>query len=190
MVGQRSAQRVIVGDDAEGGLVAGLGQGRVGGSTGHHRNTAVVVDLGGRNGSARVQVTDHAGDLGVAQLLRHSSALLRIGGVIFHHGFETDLLAAQRHALLVHVVHGHQHAVGVVLAVVRLAAGHGRHGGNFHHLHVAGTGGSRRGRHGCSGRRGGRCFFLLAAGCQHGSGGQGGSNAQTQLIVHDQSLQI
>ena len=36
----------------------------------------------------------HAGDLGVAQLLRGRGALLRIGGIVFGDQFELDLLAA------------------------------------------------------------------------------------------------
>ena len=48
--GQACAQRQVVGDDTEGGFVARLGQAGVGGRARHHRNPAVVVYLGCRNG--------------------------------------------------------------------------------------------------------------------------------------------
>jgi hypothetical protein len=44
-------------------------------------------------------VTHHAGDLGVAQLLCGSRALLGIGCVVFSLHFELDLLAADGRAL-------------------------------------------------------------------------------------------
>ena len=61
---QASAQGVVIGDDAEGGLVAWLGQVGVGGSAGDVGNSAVVVDLGSGDGGTGVEVTHHASNLG------------------------------------------------------------------------------------------------------------------------------
>ena len=134
VMGHAGAQRAVVGDDAVDFLVARLGQVGVGGRAGHHGNAAVVVDLGGWNGGARVQVADHAVDLHVTQLLRDGGALLGVGRVVLDVGFPLDLFAADRDVLLVQVGNGHQHAVGVVLAVVRLTARHGRHAADLDDL--------------------------------------------------------
>jgi hypothetical protein len=140
-------------------LVARLGQVRVGGRAGNHGQAALVIDLGGRNGGARVQVADHAVDLHVTQLLADGRALLGIGGVVLNDGFPLDLLAADGDALLVQILDGHGHAVGVVLAIVRLAARHGRHAGDLDDL-------------------------LLRAG-QPSNEGQGRGHGQFQLNLHD-----
>ncbi|MNT27684.1 hypothetical protein D3C72_1633230 [compost metagenome] len=131
---QRSAQRVVVGDDTEHAWVGGAGQLRVGGRTGDERHAAVVEDLGRRNGHARVQDASHSSHLLVTQLLCCSSALLGIGGIVFGHHFKLDLLAANRHALGIEVLHGETHAGDIVLAVVGLWAGQRTHRTDLHHL--------------------------------------------------------
>jgi len=120
---QPGAERVVVGQQAERGLEALRGELGVGGRRRDVRDAALVVDGRGGNRGARVQVAHHAGDLGVAQLLRSGGALLRVGGVVFGHQFELDLLAADRHALGVEILDRHAGAVFIVLAVVRLRPG-------------------------------------------------------------------
>ena len=131
---QASAQGVVVGDDTERGLVAWLGQVGVRGRAGHVGDAAVVVDLGSGDGGTGVEVTDHAGNLGVAQLLCSGRALLRIGSVIFCLQLELDLLAANRHTLCVQLFNGHAGAIFVVLAVVGLGAGNRSHVADLDHL--------------------------------------------------------
>ena len=154
--GQAGAQGVVVGDDAVGGLVAGLGQVGVGGRAGDVRDAAIVVDLGGGDGGAGVQVADHAGDLGVAQLLGDGRALLRVGGVVFGRDLELDLLAADHDVLGVQVLDGHAHAVLVVLAVVGLGTGHRGDVADLDDLHVLRAGHARH-----SGNGGGHRQFQL-----------------------------
>jgi hypothetical protein len=143
---QAGAERVVVGQQAERGLEALRGQLRVGGRRRDVRDAALVVDRRRRDRRAGVQVADDTGDLGVAQLLRSGGALLRIGRVIFGDQLELDLLAADRHALGVEVVDRHARAVLVVLAVVRLRAGHRADVADLDH-HVLRHGGARQQRH-------------------------------------------
>ena len=117
---QTGAQRVVVGQQPERGFEALLGQLGVGRRRRDVGNAAVVVDLGRRNGGARVQVADDAVDLGVAQLLRCRGALLGVGRIVFSDELELHFLATDGHALGVQILDGHARTVLVVLAVVRL----------------------------------------------------------------------
>ena len=121
-----STQCVVVRDDAIDVLEPLLRQLRVRGRAGDHRKAAIVVDLRRRDRGAGVQVTDHAVDLGVAQLGGHGRALLRVRRVVFGHQLELDLLAADHDALGVEILDRHAGADRVVLAIVRLPARHGR----------------------------------------------------------------
>ena len=124
---------------------------------------------------------NHAIDLGIAQLLRHGSPLLGIGAVIFNHRFKPHLLAANHHSLLVEFVNGHLHAIGVVFAVMRLAARHGGDRSQFHNLCI--TRSSRRGWR--AGRRRRRCRFVAAS--QNAREGQNGRRrcSHTHIELHD-----
>ena len=79
-------------------------------------------------------MTDDAVDLGIDQLLRGGSALLRIGRVVFLDQFELDLLAVDHRALGVELVDRHLGAVLVVLAVIGLRAGQRRREADLHDL--------------------------------------------------------
>ena len=131
---QTSAQGVVVGNDTEGGLVAGLGQVGVGGRAGDVRNAAVVVNLGCRDGGTGVQVAHNASNLGIAQFLSGGSALLRISSVVFSNQFKLDLLAADGDTLCVQLFNGHAGAIFVVFAVVSLGAGNRSHVTDLDHL--------------------------------------------------------
>jgi hypothetical protein len=110
---------------ADGGtrLEALLGQLRVGRRTGDHRDAGLVVDGGGGDRHARVQVADDAGDLGVGEFLRDRRSELRVGLVVFGQHLELDRLAAELDLPGVRFVDGQAHAVLVVLAEVGDAAG-------------------------------------------------------------------
>ena len=71
-------------------------------------------------------MSDHAGNLGVHQLLRHGGAHLRVGLVVFGHQGELDRLAVDLDAGRVRLVDRETRAVLVVLAEVRDAAGERR----------------------------------------------------------------
>ena len=137
--GQRCAERVVIGNQAKRGLVAGLGQIGVGGRRGDVGNPAFVVDRRGRNGRARLQVADHARHLGVAQFLRHGSGLARVAGVVFGHQLELDLLAANHQVLRIQLAQSQADAVFSVFADVRDAAGRGASVGNLDDLHFLGV---------------------------------------------------
>ncbi len=152
--GQGSAQGAVVGDQAERGLVARLGQVGIGGGGRDVRQAALVVERGRRDGGARLQVADHARHLQVAELLRDGRGLARVAGIVFRRDLEADLLAADDEVLRVEVVHRHAHAVFGVLADVRDAAGDGAGMADLDGLHVLrarGRGGEGR-QHGGSGR--------------------------------------
>ena len=68
-------------------------------------------------------MADHAGDLGVDELLRDRRAHLRVGLVVLAHHFELDRLAADLDLPVVGFVDGEMDAVLVVLAEVGDAAG-------------------------------------------------------------------
>ena len=142
---QRAAQVHVVSHHAEGGLEALAGELGVGRRGRDLRDAGVAVDLGGRDGGAGVQVADHAVDLGVDELLRGGSALLRVGAVVFGEQFELDLLATDRHALGVQIVDGHARTVLVVLAQVRDGAAGRRHVADLHdHVLCASGAGQQR----------------------------------------------
>ena len=149
---QRSAQRVVVGDEAESGLVAGLGQVGVGGRGRDVGQVALGVDGRRRNGRARLQVAHHACHLLVAQLLRHGGGLAWVARVVFGRDFKLDLLAADDEVLGVQVVNGQTHAVFRVLADVGNAARHRACVADLDGLHVLGGGQVGRQRKGGQGR--------------------------------------
>ena len=68
-------------------------------------------------------MADHAGDLGVDQLLRHGGADLGIGLVVFGHQRELDVLAADLDAGGIGFLDREARAVLVVLAEMRDTAG-------------------------------------------------------------------
>ena len=136
--------RVVVGDQAEGGLVAGLGQVGVGGRCRDVGQVALGVDGRCGDGRARLQVAHHARHLLVAQLLRHGGGLARVACVVFSRNFKLDLLAADDEVLGVEVVNRQAHTVFGVFANVGNAAGHGARVGDLDGLHVLGGGADSR----------------------------------------------
>ena len=89
--GHRGTLLVVAADGAEHDLEALFGQLRVRRRAGDHRQAGLVVD--GRRGDrhARVQVADHAGDLGVDELLARSvGPIFAIGLVVLAHHLELD----------------------------------------------------------------------------------------------------
>ncbi len=98
-------------------------------------------------------MADHAGDLGVDQLLCDGGSLLGVSLVVFGNQFELDLLAVDHDALGVGVVDRQARTVFVVLTQVGLRSG-GR--ADVPDLH----GDFRHGRRGC--RRDRLRFFLAA----------------------------
>jgi len=163
VVGQRGAQGVVVGDQAEGGLVTGLGQIGVGGRGGDVGQIALGVDGRRRDRGARLQVPDHAGHLGIAHLLGHGGGLTRIACVVFGGQLEADLLAPDHGVLGIGFFNRQTHAVFGVLADVGNAARDRAGVTDLHHLHVLG-------RH-----RGGQD--------QHRGGSQGGAK-ESSLRFH------
>jgi len=105
-------------------LVRVLGIGRRGGDL---RDARVMVDPGGGDRRAGVEVADDAGDPGVHQLLRDDGSGLGIGLIVLAHQLEFHFGAADRHALRVELLDRQPRAVVVVLAEMRLRAGQRRH---------------------------------------------------------------
>ena len=173
VLGDRRALLVIATDGAKGDLVAVLGDLGISGRAGNHRDAGLVVDFRRRNGDAGIEVADHAGYLGVDQLLRHGGADLGISLVVFTHQLEGDLFAIQGHAPGIGLVDRQAHAVFVVLAQMGDAAGERADMADLHHRR---RWFSRFGWLGCLDRRGGLRFFLAATG--QGKGGGGGDRAQ------------
>ena len=112
----------VVGHDPERGLESLQRVLRIGGRRRDLRNAGVAIELRGRNRGARIQMADHAGDLGIDQLLRHGRALLGIRLVVFRDQLELDLLAVDDHVLGVGVIDRHAGTVLIILAQVRLRA--------------------------------------------------------------------
>ena len=112
----------VVGHDPERGLEPLQRVLGIGGRGRDLRNAGVAIELRGGNGRARIQVADHAGDLGIDQLLRHGRALLGIRLVVFRDQLEFDLLAVDDDVLGVGVIDRHAGTVLVILAQVRLRA--------------------------------------------------------------------
>ena len=118
VLAQSATQLGVISHHAEGGfetLACVLGVGRRGRDLG---NASIAVNLGCGDGRARVQVTDHAGNLGVSQFLGDCGALLGIGCVVFGHQLEGDLLAADGHASGIELFHSHDGAVFIVFTQV------------------------------------------------------------------------
>ena len=115
----------VVGDGAIDQLEALLGELGIGRGRGNHRDAGLVVNAGGGNGGAGVQVANHALDAGVTQALGHGGGGAGVGLVVLGHQLELDLLAVQGHALGVVVLDGHPGAILDVFAQVRLGAGEG-----------------------------------------------------------------
>ncbi|MNL19493.1 hypothetical protein D3C87_1406970 [compost metagenome] len=105
-------------------------------------------------------MTHHGDDLGVHQLLGHGGAGLRIGGVIFTHQLQLDLLAADFQTGLVDFFHGQAGAVFVVLAKVGNAARQRSRVTDLDDGFTATCSRRRRGRCRCC--RISRLFFFLA----------------------------
>ncbi len=121
--GDRRTLLVVAADGAEHDLEALFGELRVRRRAGDHRQAGLVVDGRGGNRHAGVQVADHAGDLGVDELLGDRRAHLRVGLVVLAHHLELDDLAADLDLPRGGFVDGEVHAVLVVLAEVGDAAG-------------------------------------------------------------------
>ena len=118
VLAQRATELGVISHHAEGGLktlagVLGVGSGR--------RNlgdASVAINFRSGDRCTGIQVSDHAGDIGVNQLLGHCGALLGIGCVVFSHQLDGDLFAADGHACCVQLFHGHDGAVFVVFTQV------------------------------------------------------------------------
>jgi hypothetical protein len=115
---ERAAELSVVCDDAERGLEALLRVLRVGRRRRDLGDAGVLVQLGGRNRGARVQVADHAGDLCIDELLRGGGALLGIGRVVFRQQLELDFLTTDLQLLGVELLDRQLGAGLVVLAQV------------------------------------------------------------------------
>ena len=120
-----SAQLAVIGHHTEGCLEALQGVLGVGGRGRDLGDARIRVNLGGRDGGARVQVAHHAGHLGIDQLLRGGGALLGVCTVVLREQLELHGLAANLDVALVQVCDGQLGAGLVVLAEVRDATGHG-----------------------------------------------------------------
>ena len=147
------------------------------------RDAGVAVELGRGDRGARVQVTDHAVDLAVDQLLRHGGALLRIAGVVFGEQFELGGLVADLHALGIQVLDGHLGAEFVVLAQVGDRAAGGADVADLdderHRPGVRRAPARRRSGGVAAGAAG---FFLLAASHQR----QGGQSDRSPFQLHEE----
>ena len=140
--GQRCTQRVVVGDQAEGGGVAGFGQVRVGGRCGDVGHTTLGIKGRCRDGRTRLQVAHHTGNFGVTHLLRNRRGLAWVTRVVFCGQFKPDFLAADDEVLGVELFNGHAHAVFSVFADVGNTTGGGACMADFDDLHVLRMGGS------------------------------------------------
>src|SRR5690606_17692169 len=137
-------------------------------------NAGSVVDLRGRDGGARVQVTDHAVDLGVDQLGGGSRALLGVGGIVFSQQFELGILAIDLQTGSVELVDGHAGTVFVVFAQVGNGTAGGPHVTDLDNHAFRSSGG------GGSGRRSG-FFFFAASGQNDGRRNHGQFHLQLHM---------
>ena len=116
-------------------------------------------------------------DMEEAMIRKDSASVI----ALLDRGMDVNTVSRTGDTLLIQVIHGHQHAVGIVLAVVGLAARHGCHGGQLDDLGI-----SRRRCCSIASAGGRRCrgFGFLATGCQHGTGCEDGGYAQTEFKLH------
>ncbi|MNS38269.1 hypothetical protein D3C72_705140 [compost metagenome] len=82
VVAGHDALLVVTPAHTEHGAQATLGHSRVGGAWSDGDDARFVVDLGGRDGRRGAEVTDHAGDFLVGQVLGDRHSLFRFAGVI------------------------------------------------------------------------------------------------------------
>ena len=160
--GNRRALLVVTTYGAEGIGKTTLGQHRIGGRAGDHRDAGLAVNLGSGDRHAGIQVANYRDHFGVHQLGGHRGADFRVALVIFGNHHELDQLAADLDLLVVGLRKGQCHAIFVVLAQVR----------RFHRQRSSVGNGHGNGRLGAGDRF--RLFLATTdnTGGQHGSEGK------------------
>ena len=124
---------LVIGNHAKAGVVTGLGNRGVRGCRRDVGNIAVVVDLGRRQGCARLQVANHTRHFLVAKALGQGRSLTRVTHIVARLQLPLHRATADLQLARIEFINGHAHAVFFILAQGRNRAGNRPAMGNAHH---------------------------------------------------------